>query len=187
LNQPNAGVAEDPSEPGLFHVYTSVAEREAVQKALAQAPRTVIVEDAPADKAPAAPGVRTQSLCGDPAGCDWTCPTPFGFAELYRDTNLTGQKVSGTFSRALSAEGLNDAASSVYLENSAVTLFEHTDFGGHSIMFSPDIEVHQSNGCGYTFASIPSLKKYTMISRWWWTDTSWNDQASSYLLTIVAQ
>ena len=180
LNQPTAGVAQDPSQPELFHVYTNAEEQAAVQEALRNAPRTVIESDEPAPGAdPAPPGVRAQALCTNPAGCNWTCPTDYGYADASKAVNFLVGSLRIDDMPSLASFGFNDVISSVYLEDGQITLYEHPNFGGHSITFVPDMEVRYSTGCGYTFASIPDLRNYTMISRWYWTNVSWNDQASS--------
>jgi hypothetical protein len=165
MSEPTSGLATDPSDENLFWIYDNDAEGRRISQELRQ--RQL-------DAKPNALPTRTLSLF--PPGSTGSCPSPRGI--LYRDDNEGGGSFS--FSGAVSNLGtfsFNDASSSVYAKGGAVVLYEHANYGGHSLTLDPDVTVMTSDCPGWAWY-VHSLSRYDMISSWFWR-ISWNDQASS--------
>jgi hypothetical protein len=157
MSGPTAGVVKDPKEENVFWIYKDSTERANVVDL-----------------------IKTKHNL--PKLSKKLAKTTHSYYDvvLYQHSNYGG----ATFTiyvnvPSCSDYGWNDAASSLKLYNADVTLYENSNYGGHSITFVCDMEASVGGTYAYSFGEYPSLGSYTMISRWYWTDISWNDQVSS--------
>ena len=182
MKQPASGVATDPSDKTTFWIYTNDAERAQVTETIRRLVQELPATPEASDKLPpVAPPTSTQSLT--PPGTTITCSGPY--AALYQANNL-GQGVLTMGAGGipdLTVWSINDQVSSVFGYGGIVTLYENQNYGGHSLMLNPDV-VTRNSQCPTSYWQVNALANYTMVSRWWWTDISWNDQASSVIFTV---
>jgi hypothetical protein len=154
MSNPSAGLVKDPKEENVFWIYKDRSEQIKVVnliKAKSNLPQKL---------------AKTKY-----SGA---------YANLYYNSNYDAYAYRITGSESYVGDQYNDEISSLYTHDANIALYEHGNYGGHSITFVCDgwrwfefeIEWHRS-------AQIPNLSNYTMISRWYWGDISWNDQVSS--------
>ena len=81
--------------------------------------------------------------------------------------------------------GFNDKASSLTFVSGNASIFQDVNFGGHSLTLMPNFEVRLSTcGVSQPYGQYDSLSIIQMSTQWWiFGFVSWNDQASSALLT----
>jgi hypothetical protein len=182
MGQPSTGVATDPTDKTTFWIYTNEAERLQVAEAIGRLIKDMPVQVEPSEKALlVAPPTTTKSLT--PPGGTITCSGPY--AALYQANNLGGGALTmgPGYIPDLIPWNINDQVSSVFSYGGTVTLYENQNYGGHSLMLNPDI-VTRNSLCPTSYWQVNALSNYTMVSRWWWTNISWNDQASSVVFTV---
>jgi hypothetical protein len=183
LALPVAGVIVDPDQEHVFWIYTNDTERDQavndLQASLAAKPTTTLnagMDEAPQGSADPSIGRATRALG---AGCS----TPG--LRLFAANNFGGGSVFVTGAEAnLPRFNFNDVTSSLIFVSGFATLFEHLDFGGHSITFVPNLNVRLSTcDTTQTFGQVEALSSYTMSSTLYFFRTSWNDQTTSALFS----
>jgi hypothetical protein len=178
LGVPTSGIAADPTDKTTYWVYTNDQERDAVIAQLRIQLESLPKQEAATHEAPTAPPSSTLSLF-PPGSPPPVCPGPY--AVLYVANNLASTSLTmGTGGLPdLNWYGINDQLSSLTAYKGVISLYENANYGGHSITLTPDLERWTSNGCSGSWLQVNALANYTMISRWYWSNTSWNDQTTS--------
>lgn len=156
MKNPSSGLVKDPKDSNMFWIYKDTNEAKTV-----------------ADLIKSKNGLKKTIASANFGG---------SYVILYEHDNYGGRslKVSGS---STYLGWFNDLTSSLYIRNGDISFCEDANFNGHSLTILCIYEASSTAGAAYsyTFNQIPSLRSYTMISRWYWSNTSWNDQISSLI------
>lgn len=152
MSAPSAGLVRDPKEINVYWVYKDSTELATVVDLV---------------KAKHGLSKLSKKLAKTTSGSY--------YAILYQHINYGG----ATFTiyvnvPSCSGYGWNDVASSLKLLNADVTLYENSNYSGHSITLISEIEVVSGGIYQYCYGDYPRLGAYIMTAF-----TTWNDQVSS--------